>query len=159
MFGLGSFPPQSDLSPTGFIANVPRGFWRALSWAHRFRLPIYVTENGADDPYGGFRPRYLACHIRQLWRATNLNWQGGGYFHWSLVDNFEWERGWTQRWGLWALDPETQIRTKRPSADFYAEICRENCLSSDMVARYAPEAMAGLFPVDDPGQLAAGASF
>ncbi len=159
LFGQGQFSPQADLSPTGFIANQPEGFWRALTWAHAFRLPIYVTENGADDPYGGFRPRYLAGHIRQLWRATNLSWQVGGYFHWSLVDNFEWERGWTQRWGLWALDPETQVRTKRPSADFFAEICRENGLSSDMVARYAPEALSKLFPVDDPGQLAAGASF
>ncbi len=159
LFGQGGFPAQADLSSTGFIANEPLGFWRALNWAHGFRLPIYVTENGAEDPYGGFRPRYLAGHIRQLWRATNLSWQVCGYFHWTLVDNFEWERGWSQRWGLWALDPEIQLRTKRPGADFYAEICRENGLSTDMVARYAPEALPQLFPVDDPGQLAAGASF
>jgi beta-glucosidase len=159
LFGRGRYPPQADLSPTGFIANEPRGFWRALTWAHGFGLPIYVTENGTEDPYGGFRPRYLAGHVRQLWRATNLSWRVKGYFHWSLVDNFEWERGWTQRFGLWSLDPETQARNKRPSADFYAEICRENGLSSDMVARYAPEMLPKIFPVDDPGQLAAGASF
>ena len=51
-----------------------------------------------------------------MWHAVNFNWPIKAYFHWSLVDNFEWERGWTQRFGLWALDIETQKRTKRPSA-------------------------------------------
>jgi beta-glucosidase len=153
LFSRGAFPPDADLSPTGFIANEPLGFWRALSWAHSFRLPIYVTENGTEDAYDGFRPRYLATHLRQLWRAANSNWQVKGYFHWTLVDNFEWERGWTQRFGLWELDPETQERRKRPSADFYAEVCRENGLSSEMVARYAPEVLHELFPQQGPGQL------
>ncbi len=153
LLSQGGFDPHSDISPTGFIANQPLGFWRALNWAHTFRLPIYVTENGTEDAYDGFRPRYLATHLRQLWRAANANWQVKGYFHWTLTDNFEWERGWTQRFGLWELDPETQARRKRPSADFYAEICRENALSSEMVARYAPEVLPDLFPLHGPGQL------
>jgi len=68
------------------------------------------------------------------------------YFHWSLVDNFEWERGWTQRFGLWELDIETQKRRKRKSADFYEEICKTNSLSSEMVKEYCPEAMEKIFP-------------
>jgi beta-glucosidase len=70
-----------------------------------------------------------------------------GYFHWTLVDNFEWERAWTQRFGLWGLDENTQKRTKRPSADFYAEICKENGLTSEMVQKYCPEVFDNLFPV------------
>jgi beta-glucosidase len=62
------------------------------------------------------------------------------------VDNFEWERGWTQRFGLWELDPETQVRRKRPSVDLYAEICKENGISSDTVARYTPSLVPVLFP-------------
>ena len=92
------------------------------------------------------RPRYLAQHIHKMWRGVNFNWPVKGYFHWSLVDNFEWERGWTQRFGLWELDPETQKRTKRPSADLYADICHENGLSSEMVQKYCPEAFEKLFP-------------
>jgi beta-glucosidase len=145
-FTRGFFPEGSDLSPAGSIANEPEGFWEALQWARKARLPIYVTENGVEDATDRLRPRYLAAHIRQLWRAVNFAWPVRGYFCWSLIDNFEWERGWTQRFGLWELIPETQERRKRPSADFYREICRANALSSDVVAAYAPEAVEWLFP-------------
>ncbi len=153
LMGRGFYAEDSDLSPTGFIANKPEGFWRALRWARRFGLPIYVTENGVEDPQDDLRRRYIALHLRQLWAAVNRNWQVKGYFHWTLVDNFEWDRGWTQRFGLWSLDPETQEREKRPSADFYAEICRTNSLSSEMVAKYAPQVQAEIFPEDPPGHL------
>ena len=69
-----------------------------------------------------------------------------GYFHWTLVDNFEWERGWTQRFGLWELDTATQVRRKRPSADLYAAICRENGITSEMVATYVPDLVEEMFP-------------
>ena len=107
---------------------------------------MIVTENGVEDTDDHLRPRYLIQHIHQVWRAVNFNWPVKGYFHWSLVDNFEWERGWTQRFGLWELDVETQARRKRPSADLYAEICRTNGISSDMVAKYAPEIFEAMFP-------------
>jgi beta-glucosidase len=154
LFGRSAYPKRADLSPSGFIANTPGGFWRALVWARRFRLPILITENGIEDDSDSVRPRYLAGHVRQLWRAANFNWQVEGYYHWTLVDNFEWERGWTQRFGLWSLDPQTQERRRRPSADFYQDICRRNALTSEAVARYAPEAFDDLFPSSGTGRLA-----
>ena len=69
-----------------------------------------------------------------------------GYYHWSLLDNFEWDRGWTQRFGLYEVDPETQVRTLRPSGRLYGEICRSATLSSDMVEKYAIELMPTMFP-------------
>jgi len=153
LFTRGFFPAGADLSPTGFIANEPEGLARALAWARRFGLPIYITENGVEDADDRMRPRYLAAHLRQVWKAVNIGNPVRGYYHWSLVDNFEWERGWTQRFGLWGLDTETQARQRRPSVDFYAEICRANALSSEMVARYAPEAVEPLFPSHGPEGL------
>ncbi len=140
------YPANADLSGTGYLANVPTGLFDVLKWARRPGLPIIVTENGVEDPKDSMRPRYLVEHIHQVWRAANFNWQIKGYFYWTLVDNFEWERGWTQRFGLWELDVDTQVRRKRPSADLYAEICRENGLSSEMVAKYAPEVLEKIFP-------------
>lgn len=142
------FPEGSDLSETGFITSQPSGLFDALKWSVRSHpgQPVIVTENGIEDSQDRIRPRYLAGHVRHLWRAVNFVWPVKGYFHWTLVDNFEWERGWSQRFGLWELDRETQARRKRPSADLYAAICRENGLSTAMVEQYCPEAMPDLFP-------------
>lgn len=147
LFGRRSFPPGAEVDDAGVYASYPPGLFEALRWAHtRLGLPIYLTENGIGDDDDDLRPRYLLNHVRQLWRAVNFNWDVRGYFHWSLVDNFEWERGWQHRFGLYALDTATQARTPRRSASLYAELCRANALSSDLVARYAPELVPTLFP-------------
>ena len=146
LFGRRSFPPEAELDDAKYYASYPPGFYWSLKWAHQFDLPIYVTENGIGDAADRMRPRYLITHLRQLWRAVNFNWNVRGYFHWSLVDNFEWERGWTHRFGLYALDTETLARTPRRSAQLYSEICKSNSLSSDIVARYAPELLESMFP-------------
>jgi beta-glucosidase len=140
------FDPEAELSATGFLANEPLGMYEALQWSRKYNLPIIITENGVEDKDDHLRPKYLIQHIHQVWRAANFNWPVIGYYHWSLVDNFEWERGWTQRFGLWELDVETQARRKRPSADLYSAICRENALSSELVERYAPELLDSMFP-------------
>ncbi len=140
------FRKDADLSATGFIANEPAGMFEALKWGLRYDIPIIITENGIEDAEDRVRPRYMVEHIHQVWRAVNFNWPVKGYFHWTLVDNFEWERGWSQKFGLWELDLETQARHKRPSADLYAEICRENGISDEMVRHYAPAALPALFP-------------
>jgi len=146
MLSAGTFAEDAILSPTGFIAHQPAGLWEALVWARTYRLPIYITENGIEDANDDIRPMYLAEHLHQVWRAANFNWQLRGYFYWTLVDSFEWERGWTQPFGLYALDRETQGRTARQSARFFSEICHANGLSSDMIRRYAPQALDRIFP-------------
>jgi beta-glucosidase len=146
LFGRRYFREGADLSSTGFLANEPLGMFEALKWGLKFNLPIIITENGFDDSDDRIRPRFIIEHLHQVWRAVNFNWPIKGYFHWTLVDNFEWERGWTQRFGLWELDVETQARHKRPSANLYAEICKENGISDDIARRYAPEVLAELFP-------------
>jgi len=140
------YPPGADLSPTGYLANQPEAFFKAMRWAARFKKPILITENGVEDSGDLIRPRYLLQHIHQVWRAVNYNWPIKGYFHWSLVDNFEWERGWSQRFGLWGLDLETQTRIRRKSVDLYAAICKENSISSEITAKFAPDIFSKLFP-------------
>ncbi len=149
LFAHNFYANDADLSDNKFMANEPDGMFEGLKWIVRTfpNLPIIITENGVEDADDHMRPRYIAQHVHQMWRAVNFNWPVKGYFHWSLVDNFEWERGWTQRFGLWGLDIETQKRIKRPSADLYAEICKENGLSSEMVSKYCPEVFDKLFPV------------
>jgi beta-glucosidase len=148
LFSNSGYPKNADMSDTNFLANIPEGIFNSIKWITRTypNLPIIITENGVEDFDDHMRPRYLAGHLHQVWRAVNFNWPVKGYFHWSLVDNFEWERGWTQRFGLWGLDLDTQKRIRRPSVDFYAEICKENGISSEMVQKYCPEVFEKIFP-------------
>ena len=146
MFMRTYFRPDTELSTTGFIANEPEGIFEALKWGRQFNIPIMVTENGIEDAEDSVRPSYIIQQLHQIWRAVNFNWPIKGYFYWTLVDNFEWERGWTQRFGLWELDIETQARRRRPSVDLYAAICRENSISSDVVKQFAPQIYDRLFP-------------
>lgn len=148
LFSDSSFAKDADMSDNNFIANIPHGIFDSIKWIVRTypHLPIIITENGVEDSDDHMRPRYLAQHLHQVWRAVNFNWPVKGYFHWSLMDNFEWERGWTQRFGLWGLDLDTQKRIRRPSVDLYAEICKENGISSEMVQKYCPEVFEKIFP-------------
>jgi beta-glucosidase len=149
MFSNYSHSKDAELSDKGFLANEPDGMFEGLKWIVQTfpNVPILVSENGFPDAEDRIRPRYIAQHIHQMWRAVNFNWPIKGYFHWTLVDNFEWDQGWTLRFGLWALDANTQKRTKRRSAELYAEICKENGLTSEMIQKYCPEVFDKLFPV------------
>lgn len=145
-FGRRSFPTGALMSESGFIAHHPFGMIDCVRWGRQFGAPMIITENGVDDGEDELRPQYILEHLYDLWRVINHNYPVEGYFHWTLVDNFEWERGWSQRFGLWRLDQETQARVRRPSADLYAEICRTNGISSEVVKRFAPQSLPKLFP-------------
>ncbi len=102
----------------GLVANLER-----LS---PFGVPLYVTENGICDSTDAQRIRYLVDHVDAVVRARESGVDVRGYFHWSLVDNFEWAEGWRARFGLFAVDPQTQARTLRPSAELYGALCRSD---------------------------------
>jgi beta-glucosidase len=140
------YPEGAVKSDDDYIANVPKGLFDAIKWSKNYGVPVIISENGVNDRDDRMRPQYIVEHIHQIWRAINFNWPVKGYFHWSLVDNFEWERGWSQRFGLWGLDTQTQARIRRPSVDLYASICKTNAITHDAVEKYAPAAIPQLYP-------------
>ncbi len=111
----------------------PAGLAQALRRTARLGAPVYVTENGICDPDDRLRPRYLVDHIRAVRGVLAEGVDVRGYFHWSLVDNFEWAEGWSAPFGLLALDRETQERRVRRSATIYAAICRSHGAALDDV--------------------------
>ena len=128
----------------------PEGLYQVIRRVLHFNKPIYITENGVPDHADTLRPAFLLAHLREVWRAVSFCYPVMGYYHWTLVDNFEWDRGWTQRFGLIEIDPETQARRWRPSGHLYSEICYSRSISSEMARRYAPELQATLFPGEAP---------
>ena len=129
---------------------IPTVLYRAIRQVLPYKKPIYITENGLPDREDRLRPAFILDHLRQIWHALSFCFPVMGYYHWSLVDNFEWERGWTQRFGLIAMDEKTQERTWRPSGRLYREICHSYSISSDMTARYAPHWWTLCFPARHP---------
>ncbi len=134
-----------------FPASFPHmdPFWlmvgpEAMYWAprHAARLwdvkSIYVTENGtsgtdAPDADGNIydvdRIMYLRNYLFHLQRAVSEGVPVAGYFHWSLLDNFEWADGYKKRFGLYRVDFDTQRRTPKLSAAFYRETIRRNAVA------------------------------
>jgi beta-glucosidase len=130
-----SFPHMA--SPWLFVGP------EALYWGPRHVAKIwnvkeiYITENGcssSDVPaadgivYDTDRVMYLRNYLSQLQRATADGVPVKGYFLWSLMDNFEWADGYTNRFGLHYVDYATQKRTPKLSAQFYKEVIAKNAV-------------------------------
>ena len=155
------FPPDKDfvshdwgedavVSDGDYGELYPAGLYQMIKRVQKYNKPIYITENGLPDQADTLRPSFLLTHLREVWRAISFCFPVMGYYHWSLVDNFEWDRGWTQRFGLIEMNPDTQERTMRNSGLLYQEICQNHAISSEMVQRFAPDLVPILFPGEAP---------
>ncbi len=138
---VASGAPLSD-QPIGISWGevYPQGIARAARLLAPLGKPIYVTESGVADRADRLRPWQIAAGVRAMHEAIAEGIDLRGYYHWSLVDNFEWAEGWSTRFGLIALDPETQERTPRRSAAFYSAIAQANALTLEMLREYVPNA-------------------
>jgi beta-glucosidase len=100
-------------------------------------IPLLITENGIPDPTDDItvddphRIDYLRTHFQQAARAIGEGVPLEGHFVWSLLDNFEWAEGYQQRWGLVAVDFETQERTLKRSSAFFADVIAANAVAPD----------------------------
>ncbi|MFH0892539.1 MAG: glycoside hydrolase family 1 protein [Candidatus Falkowbacteria bacterium] len=108
--------------------TYPAGIYYMLKYLDKYKLPILITENGTADADDDHRANYIRKHLEYVHRSIKEGVVVKGYFHWSLLDNFEWARGWEQKFGLYAVDRKTFKRTARPSAAVYREICKTNLL-------------------------------
>jgi len=106
---------------------------------HTRGVPLEITENGAAYNVGvgadghvhdAKRIEYTRAHLKELSRAIRDGAPVRGYHHWSLLDNFEWSEGFTQRFGLVHVDFDNgQKRTPKDSADWYAKVIASNKVS------------------------------
>ena len=133
--------PEEVRRPAGFPKTATN--WpvtpEALYWGpkflyERYRKPIYITENGmachdtvsqdgkVHDPN---RIDFLARYLKNLKRAAE-EIDIRGYFQWSLMDNFEWDKGYAERFGIIYVDFETQERIWKDSAYWYRDLIHRN---------------------------------
>jgi len=104
----------------------PAGFGKLLRRLHRrCGLPIYITEHGSASLDDDFRIDDLTGHLRELRGAMNDGVDVRGFFYWSLLDNFEWQFGYTKKFGLFSVDFNDAQLTRRSTrvGKFYQQIC------------------------------------
>lgn len=114
-------PLRRGLTDIGW-EEYPEGFGQLLAQLKRYRLPVWVTENGLDDREGRRRPGYLYRHWEQLLHSMAAGLDVRGYLHWALMDNFEWLEGYGPRFGLYRVDFETMERFPTPSSAYFRSI-------------------------------------
>lgn len=127
---------DGDLSPEPGVELTQMGyeFWpEALEQTIRYgyaqaHVPIYVTENGIATEDDARRIAYIDRALAGVRSCLADKIDVRGYIHWSLLDNFEWLEGYRPKFGLVAVDRETQKRTAKPSAQYLGEIARRNSL-------------------------------
>jgi beta-glucosidase len=111
-----------QLSDSG-VEIYPEGLLRILRkvW-ERYGLPIYITENGVADSTGNLRREFLRSHLYATSRGIKEGIPILGYFHWSLLDNFEWSEGYSYRFGLYSVNFETFERTPGPAVEEFRRL-------------------------------------
>jgi beta-glucosidase len=137
LFGAQETTPAAPVNDLGWEI-YPEGMRRMIREAHgRYGLPVYITENGIADAADRMRAGYLVHHLDQVLRAIQEGVLVKGYYHWSLMDNFEWAEGYAGRFGLYAMDYATQERSLRPSGALYGRIAAARSLPSELLAEHS----------------------
>lgn len=143
---LGLSVDSTPVEPVGELTDMgwpitPAGLTNILvRWSKEFGAalpPIFITENGCafgDGPgsdgqiHDQRRINYLDAHLKAIQEAIAQGVKMGGYFQWSLMDNFEWSLGYSKRFGIIYVDYTTQKRTLKDSALWYSRVISENAL-------------------------------
>lgn len=131
------------------LERHPRGLESALLEIHRkCGLPIYLTEHGSSSADEAFRERDLRENLAAMHRAINRGVDMRGFYYWSLMDNFEWQFGYSKKFGLLRVDFNSDLRPRemKPLAQTYRKICRENAIP----ATWERSAAQTLDPVSSP---------
>ncbi|MEX0685292.1 MAG: GH1 family beta-glucosidase [Balneolales bacterium] len=134
------FLDAQTLPPEGIVTEMdwqvyPDGLYDVLKWVYdTCKVPLYVTENGSAYDYpvvdgrveDQLRTDYLKSHLEACAKAIRDGVDLRGYYAWSLLDNFEWERGYSKRFGMIHVDYETLERTIKDSGYCYRDLIRKH---------------------------------
>ncbi|MBI2670158.1 MAG: glycoside hydrolase family 1 protein [Candidatus Yanofskybacteria bacterium] len=126
-FGYKIYEKKSDMG----WAIYPPAIHHVLMELKKYRKPIYIAENGIADAVDSKRAKFIKDHLYWVHRAIHDGIDVRGYFYWSLLDNFEWDKGFEPRFGLVEMNYETMERGIRSSAYEYKKICETNMLETN----------------------------
>lgn len=132
-----AFPPGFPITAYYWPVTPSAMYWGAKFTWERYHCPLYITENGMANAdwvcqdgrvYDLQRVDFMSRYLAELHKACAQGIDVRGYFHWSLLDNFEWAQGYRQRFGLVYVDFATQERTMKESARYYRKVIADNAV-------------------------------
>ena len=106
----------------------PEGLYELLLKTAKYKLPIMILENGICTEDDNLRWNYIYEHLKNLSLAMARGVKVLGYIYWSLIDNFEWDKGFSPRFGLIEVDYRTYKRNIRDSAKKFSALIKEGRL-------------------------------
>jgi beta-glucosidase/6-phospho-beta-glucosidase/beta-galactosidase len=135
----GGISPLMDFDPSSGMDGTPKGINPVLhKVADRWKLPIYITETGADQgPDQNAGAAWMVQTLEGVKQARQEGVDVRGYFAWSLMDNYEWNHGMNMKFGLYSVDTNTKRRTLRPAGAAIAEMGKARDIPADLSAKYA----------------------
>ncbi|WXG47158.1 MAG: glycoside hydrolase family 1 protein [Candidatus Atabeyarchaeum deiterrae] len=114
----------------------PQGLYQIIKWLQGYHKPIYITENGIAVRDDNLRAMSIVLHLEQVHKAIQEGADVQAYYYWSLIDNFEWDSGFSKRFGLVEVDYKTLKRSPRPSAEVYKDIAVRNGVLRETLEKY-----------------------
>ena len=109
----------------------PHGIFETLVRLKKYKLPIYITENGIAALNDDKRIRFIVGHVKELYHAIQSGVDIRGYFYWSLLDNFEWHEGTNPRFGMIGVNYHNGERNPHLSAEVFGTIAKDNGITHD----------------------------
>lgn len=131
---LGKLPAGHGKTGMGWPITPKAMYWAVYNFYASYGIPVLITENGMSaldvvsldgkvhDPG---RIDYLERHLQEMFRSVEDGAKVKGYFHWSFMDNFEWEKGYADRFGLVYIDYQTKKRIPKDSFYWYQGIIKK----------------------------------
>ena len=124
VYGYRTHNPNERVSDLGWDLSPAHIQFVLERLNEKYGLPIIVTENGLADSVDENRQWWLTQTLAGMQRAMDNGVRLDGYLHWSLLDNFEWDKGFWPRFGLAHVDYATKKRTLRPSAQWFGKVIK-----------------------------------
>ena len=129
--------PGAQVTDMGWSAD-PARMRQVLNELKPLGKPVYITENGFATNDDAQRERYIVDVLTSVRAAIEDGVDVRGYFHWTNLDNFEWARGYSAKFGLIGVDRTTLERTVKPSGRLYGRIAAANALPEQIATADQP---------------------
>jgi len=122
-----TYPVIPSCYPGEIMTDMPfaiyaEGLYNAIKDTASLNIPMYITENGIADKIDDRRELFIKQYLYAVSKAIQEGYDVRGYFYWSLLDNFEWNMGYEQKFGLYEVNLDTLERTLRKGANYYHNV-------------------------------------